>query len=66
MIGYKKNMQRENPLALLKRVLWFVLERIRILYHTISFYYSRTSHIQNKHAPINQHTPLRKHAPLHK
>jgi hypothetical protein len=33
MIGYKKNMQRENPLALLKRVLWFVFERIRILYH---------------------------------
>jgi hypothetical protein len=36
MIGYKKNMQRENPLALLKRVLWFVFERIRFVYHTVS------------------------------
>jgi hypothetical protein len=30
-------MQRENPLALLKSVLLFVLNQIRILYHTISF-----------------------------
>jgi hypothetical protein len=37
MIGYKKNMQRENPLALLKSIMWVVLERIRILYHKISF-----------------------------
>ena len=66
MSGYKKNMQRENPLALLKCVLRIVFERIRFFYHTIGFYYSRTSHIQNKHAPINQHTPLHKHAPLHK
>jgi hypothetical protein len=36
MIGYKKNMQRENPLALLKCVLWFVFERIRFVYHTVS------------------------------
>jgi hypothetical protein len=35
--GYKKNMQRENPLALLKRVLWIVLKQIQILYHKISF-----------------------------
>jgi hypothetical protein len=31
-------MQRENPLALLKSVLRFVLKQIRILYHTISFF----------------------------
>jgi hypothetical protein len=37
MIGYKKNMQRENPLALLKSIMRIVLERIQILYHKISF-----------------------------
>jgi hypothetical protein len=37
LIGYKKNMQRETPLALLKRVLWFVLKQIRFVYHTVSF-----------------------------
>jgi hypothetical protein len=37
MSGYKKNMQRENPLALLKSIMWVVLERIQILYHKISF-----------------------------
>jgi hypothetical protein len=30
-------MQRENPLALLERVLRVVLERVWIFYHTVSF-----------------------------
>jgi hypothetical protein len=36
MSGYKKNMQRENPLALLKSVMRIVFERIRFVYHTVS------------------------------
>jgi hypothetical protein len=30
-------MQRENPLALLERVLWAVLERVRLVYLTVHF-----------------------------
>jgi hypothetical protein len=30
-------MQRENPLALLERVLRFVLERVRLVYLTVHF-----------------------------
>jgi hypothetical protein len=37
LIVYKKSIQRENPLALLKSFLRVVLKQIRILYHTISF-----------------------------
>jgi hypothetical protein len=32
-------MQRENPLTLLERVLWVVLERVRFVYLTVSFSY---------------------------
>jgi hypothetical protein len=32
-----KEMQRENLLALLKRVLRVIFERILFLYHTVSF-----------------------------
>jgi hypothetical protein len=41
MSGYKKNMQRENPLALLKRVLRIVFERVRFVYRTVGFLGSR-------------------------
>jgi hypothetical protein len=41
MNRYKQNMQRENPLALLNSVLRVVLERVRILYHTVRFLSSR-------------------------
>jgi hypothetical protein len=37
MTEYKKSMQRENPLALPKRVLRIILERVRIAYRTIGF-----------------------------
>jgi hypothetical protein len=37
IIWVQTEMKRENPLALLERVLWFVLKQIRILYHRISF-----------------------------
>jgi hypothetical protein len=30
-------MHRENPLALLERVLWVVLERVWFVYLTVSF-----------------------------
>jgi hypothetical protein len=30
-------MQRENPLALLKRVMWVVLERVWFVYLTVNF-----------------------------
>ena len=41
MSRYKQNMQRENPLALLKRVLRIVLERNWFVYRTIRFLGSR-------------------------
>ena len=65
MSGYKKNMQRENPLALLKRVLRIVFERIRILYHKSASNNVVRCHTKRKHTPINKHAPLHKHTPLH-
>jgi hypothetical protein len=37
IIWVQIEMQRENPLALLERVLWVVLERVWFVYLTVNF-----------------------------
>jgi hypothetical protein len=37
IIWVQIEMQRENPLALLERVMWVVLERVWFVYLTVNF-----------------------------
>jgi hypothetical protein len=37
IIWVQTEMQRENPLALVKGVLWIVFKRILVFYHEINF-----------------------------
>jgi hypothetical protein len=54
-------MQRENPLALLKRVLRVVVERVRLVYLTsTSSIDLRIAHTKEYVRQINKHTPVQR------
>ena len=52
-------MQRENPLALLERVLWVILERVWFVYPQLTSSIDlRIVHTKEYVRQINKHTPL--------
>jgi hypothetical protein len=53
-------MQRENPLALIKIIMWIFLNEFGSSTTQLASKESHITHTKRKHIPINKHTPFHK------